>query len=1267
MNQRGINSKIIVTIGLLLFLVIFSELLKPWILDFYSRNWSEFAGEQQNEIEIKASEYFDDLQNEIINRLNLLKVKIKNADFSNENLVDIIAGKEFEGYEIIVFNNDSDLVAWSSPNYQDESFLFEPVYNNGECFFYEANLYTFLTIYDSLDDLTFYVSRLVEKEYKLENEYFDLLSLSIELSDLTNTNIDIEYTATNQFSRDGRYFTFPVYNKLNNAIANVRAEKPSRYDYLREIANSTRTIQFVLLLIITILLGILIYTNSENIKSKRIKFFIAVIYLIFIRIVLYLYDIPARFNSLQINNPEYFSSEFGFGLVKSPLEFFITSVFILLIVLYTLKYFRTFLASLNDFHNGKLWLFISSILLLMVFILLLRGFGATIRSIVFETTLRYFKYPSLLPDLSTLLMDLNILIIGFVTISVLIMITATSIIITRRLLHKQDIFLIPVIFLIFQFAALIFDMVQKQPQGTPLLRVLSIFIIFVFSIYYTKFRAESVAYFILLLFTSSLITISYLTYYNSDYERKSLKTTAYELIKPNEEYILQLVNRILQDEKAETKLQFTLESDSKVNFNSIAFQVWSNNGLEKETFGSIINIISNSRNLLGKYSYQFDESFIWDWQDDPDTSLNGIRIRTIYTDDDNKIIRGLKPIIKKKNLLGYIEVSILIDRYKLGIEDNPDFFSSSKTLEKSPVNLKQLRIFDFQNRELVNYYTDLIPSQNEIHDMVNVEFNENSEAWLSIPLNGIEHIIYLKKVKDIKKDRIIAIALAEKDLSWNLFDFFKIFLIHSLYILAALIVGYFFYYKKFFNPRYSFRTQLLLSFILISTLPLLLLALYFKNLTDEKNTAAIYYKLGKRADHVEVYLKDYLENNVQPDDKLLIRATNDLGINYDLFKDNYLFYSSNSVYYEIGLIPKTLNASVFNELELSGLTEYVVRENIEKYFFHSFYHKAELNNEEYLIKVSDAFNSIQLPMSGTEVDIFLFGSYSLAIILVIIFSTILANQISSPIRKLTNATLSVAEGNLKLKIDESARGEVGELIEGFNFMVAELEKNQSRLAEMERESAWRDMARQVAHEIKNPLTPMKLAVQQLITAKQDNSSKFEDTFNKVTSTIIRQIEILKNIASEFSNFAKMPELNIKKINLINSVKDTLNLFVDDNIKIKFESKSDEYIIKADNQQLQRTFFNLIKNSIQASSTEISINLSSDLNNVYMRLIDNGKGIPENIINKVFEANFTTKVEGMGLGLHMAKRLFDSIDASIEVERTGSNGTVLLITFPVALK
>jgi nitrogen fixation/metabolism regulation signal transduction histidine kinase len=240
---------------------------------------------------------------------------------------------------------------------------------------------------------------------------------------------------------------------------------------------------------------------------------------------------------------------------------------------------------------------------------------------------------------------------------------------------------------------------------------------------------------------------------------------------------------------------------------------------------------------------------------------------------------------------------------------------------------------------------------------------------------------------------------------------------------------------------------------------------------------------------------------------------------------------------------------------------------------------------------------------------------------------------------------------------------LGELVSGFQYMIKELKKNQTILAEIEREEAWKEMAKQVAHEIKNPLTPMKLSVQQLIAAYKDKSDKFDLFFEKVTNTILNQIETLRNIATEFSNFARMPKLKVELIDFNEVINNSINLFTDEKVKISFEPLNAKTEISGDAEQLKRTIINLIRNSIQANAIKICLYTKEENDNLILFVEDNGNGISDENLDKIFDTNFTTKSDGMGLGLSMAKRYVKSTGGNIDILETSNAGTIIKLTFP----
>ena len=271
-----------------------------------------------------------------------------------------------------------------------------------------------------------------------------------------------------------------------------------------------------------------------------------------------------------------------------------------------------------------------------------------------------------------------------------------------------------------------------------------------------------------------------------------------------------------------------------------------------------------------------------------------------------------------------------------------------------------------------------------------------------------------------------------------------------------------------------------------------------------------------------------------------------------------------------------------------------------------------------------------------EVYFFLF---ILSIIISYFVSQYMTKAISEIALKMKQTRLD--KRNSKIKINARSK-EVKSLVESYNNMVDMLDKNVKELSKSNKEQAWREMAKQVAHEIKNPLTPMKLSVQSF---ERDfrNDKKNKDKVEDFSQTIIQQIDTMSSIASAFSNFAEMPTQQGEKLNIVKAVRLSLEIFKEKHIV--FKSNEEKIIINIDRPQIVRIMTNLIKNAVQAcentNSPSIKVSIKKMSKTVSISVRDNGNGIPLNIRKNIFEPNFTTKSGGMGLGLGMVKNLVNS--------------------------
>lgn len=281
-----------------------------------------------------------------------------------------------------------------------------------------------------------------------------------------------------------------------------------------------------------------------------------------------------------------------------------------------------------------------------------------------------------------------------------------------------------------------------------------------------------------------------------------------------------------------------------------------------------------------------------------------------------------------------------------------------------------------------------------------------------------------------------------------------------------------------------------------------------------------------------------------------------------------------------------------------------------------------------------------------------------------------ANSITKPLAKIGEKLKQLRLGGSNEPLEWKSKDELGALIGEYNKMITQLDDSADRLAQSERESAWREMAKQVAHEIKNPLTPMKLSIQYLEHAYRSNPENIEPLLKRVSGTLIEQIDNLAHIASEFSNFAKMPRAENQQLQLNQLISSVFLLFSNEreDMEMTLDVPEEKYFVFADKNHLMRVFNNLIKNAIQAIPDDrdgmINVSLFLDGNTAIVKVKDNGSGIPDDKADKVFVPNFTTKSSGTGLGLAISKNIIESVDGRIHFITEVGKGTDFYVELPL---
>lgn len=370
--------------------------------------------------------------------------------------------------------------------------------------------------------------------------------------------------------------------------------------------------------------------------------------------------------------------------------------------------------------------------------------------------------------------------------------------------------------------------------------------------------------------------------------------------------------------------------------------------------------------------------------------------------------------------------------------------------------------------------------------------------------------------------------------------------------------------------------------------------------------------------------------------------------------------------FDLNFYGTLINPRALQAINRKAATSYIEREEIGELNYMSAYMPLMLDNgKTYILNIPYFEQNDELNL---DIIIMIVITVNIAIIMMVVafvFSGLLAERVTKPLKMVNDKLRKMKVGGKNEKISYDEKDELGALVHEYNNMVDKLEESVNQLARSERESAWREMARQIAHEIKNPLTPMKLNIQFMLRSLQmEDTEKFKQRFRDLSAMLIEQIDNMAATASTFSDFAKMSVTHSEVLRLDEVLKNCTMLFENTIDTIHYEADPNLYVY-ADREQIRRVIVNLLKNAEQSIPAEregeVWVSLKGKGKQVEIRIRDNGCGIPEEIQKKIFEPNFTTKSSGSGLGLAICRRIIENFGGEISFTTEQGTGTEFYIT------
>lgn len=485
-----------------------------------------------------------------------------------------------------------------------------------------------------------------------------------------------------------------------------------------------------------------------------------------------------------------------------------------------------------------------------------------------------------------------------------------------------------------------------------------------------------------------------------------------------------------------------------------------------------------------------------------------------------------------------------------------------------------------------------------------------------------------------------------------------------------LLLVYFYTFQG--RSQYAILSVLLFSFIAIG-----IVGWYnISQLNTEKNTQIIQDKV----DYVLNILKEkqfHLMYDSEGNAKCE-KGQEHLRNLYNIFNTDVILYdntgallaSTRPEIFKIGLLASFINPTALHQLKWGKSSFFLQKEHIGKQIYYSCYVPLQVAdgatfylNMPYFARQSDIEDEL-----SAFAQSFL-NVYLLLMFIAMVMGIVISRMLSRPIALIKDKMKALNLHSANEKIEWERQDELGDLINVYNRMVEELSVSTKKLAASQREKAWREMAKQVAHEIKNPLTPMKLNVQYLQRAWDNDAEDFDLRLKKITNGLVEQIDVLSYIAGQFSSFAAIAATNIEKVEMTTLIGNVLEVFKGtNNVKFPLDSVAKPSYVMADKTQMVRVFNNLYKNSVQAIDKNkpglIETKIYHEGNKVVIEITDNGCGIAPEKFEYIFRPHFTTKTTGTGLGLALVKKMIETTGGSIHISSTLNVYTKVTVDLPL---
>lgn len=1089
-------------------------------------------------------------------------------------------------------------------------------------------------------------------------EYYDFRDDVTGLERIFSRHKD-EYVGEPGLQGEIQTIIFPLRNEANKIIATVNLTSASRTSAMAEMKERILLFSYIFLGLSLVWLLISMVRSASFAEDR--KFLPGLLIILTVGGLRLLFFPLANLEKIQ-SLPIFSPSKAGFlsagDFTRSPADIFLTALCLFLIAGCALTLAQKRILR-NKKSPGTLVSLLPKILSVAAVLFLLYLLQAFVTRVAYHSNLDILGF-SLEPSFFLLHLSIFLVFLTFALVSIGLFRWALS--------FSSSLFTMPA-FLAGGFALYIFIL---RDDIHPFIFLLQGIILLAFSLLAFKpsFFQKKESLFAGLLMAIFLIYPS-LHQTEMQKSRRITQNFLQNIIKSQETWGVYLIDQSVPEIEANAESIDAFFQDPEA-FGDLAQTLWQETLIARFNWYSSLELVSPNGVILSRFALNVPELFQLDLEMPLSRDWVVSRHNLFFMGIEKDFLIGYRDWFAEEEHIGRMIIYLSVDSDML-----PFLYSANPYFELMRItSIPSLNRYDL-GFAIFNLDGELLFNPNDISTGISPsilqKIRSSPEAvWASFEDNQNS----FKSLYFIHNDKIYSLFLPEKkvlDHAVGILRTFFIFFVFSMIFLLVWAIAS--RRRSIKNPLWSFSNRVYLSFFAIAIIPLLLFTFSTRSFVNRMFTRQITEKAEIHANFARRVVEEYfiLQQEEQlsltlPPDNVMLVISSTISKDVNLYQDGMLISSSRREFFDFGILPEMIDGEVFYKILYENNPFYSQSQKIGYYAFHTLTIPYSFQDSLLLISLPFPLEQQEISRATRELLEFFFLISSFFIFVVLLFARGFGSMIILPIKKLLAGTREVGMGNLEVSIAHEREDEMKTLIDGFNSMVESLKKHQQEMAEMSKKVAWAEMARKVAHEIKNPLTPIQLSAEHLLRVYQDKKEDFEETLNESTSYIIKEVDNLRKIAKEFLEISKESTLQKEPFDLKGVVQSTISPYKNafaERIEIVEMYEGQDFLFDGDKSKIQIALRNIITNAVEAVGKQgtIRVRLARAKTGFSIEISDSGTGMGKETVDRIFEPYFSTKAAGTGLGLPITKKIIEDHSGKIAVQSEKNAGATISIFLP----